>query len=152
MPRRSGKQNHKYKHGMSGSRTYQCWRNMLTRCYNPLSKDFPAYGKRGIKVCVRWKNNFKHFVKDLGLRPQHRTLDRINTNGNYTLKNCRWATKEQQYSNRRAPPKRGKLGHGKPHTEATKRKLSKLKRGQLPWQKQRQQASLREHLLYGMNV
>ena len=36
----------------------------------------------------------------MGERPQNKTLDRINTNGNYEPSNCRWATLKEQCQNR----------------------------------------------------
>lgn len=78
------------------------WSNMKTRCYNPNSANYKYYGARGITVCARWLKSFDYFLKDMGPKPtpQH-SLDRINVNGNYTPKNCRWATQSQQMRNRR---------------------------------------------------
>ena len=76
---------------------------MLQRCCNPRSKGYADYGGRGITVCKRWrgKKGFLNFVADMGIRPRGKTIDRIEVNGNYEPKNCRWATKAVQEHNKR---------------------------------------------------
>lgn len=72
---------------------------MMQRCYNPKSYFYYRYGGRGISVCDRW-HDFDNFIADMGNRPSGLSLDRINNDGNYEPSNCRWATKEQQASNK----------------------------------------------------
>lgn len=86
-------------HGMSDTSTYRSWEQMIQRCTDRGCKDWRWYGARGIKVCRRWRK-FENFLEDMGFRPEGKTLDRQDSNGNYTKHNCRWADKFQQKHNR----------------------------------------------------
>lgn len=81
------------------TRIYNSWNAMISRCKRPEDKRWKHYGGRGIKVCRRWLK-FKNFAVDMGPRPRGKTLDRINNNGNYTRKNCRWISNTLQQRNR----------------------------------------------------
>jgi len=83
------------------SPTYRSWAQMIARCENPKSDQYKNYGGRGIKVCARWRKSFENFLKDMGERPKGLTLDRKYVEGNYTRKNCRWATQKEQANNKR---------------------------------------------------
>lgn len=87
-------------HGMSRTTTYYVWNNMRSRCRDPNCENYTNYGGRGIKVCERWES-FANFVWDMGVQPAGLTLDRIDTNGDYTPDNCRWVTQLDQQRNRR---------------------------------------------------
>lgn len=95
--------NIKHKHSTNNKNTitYNSWRCMKQRCKNPNAIDYKDYGGRGITICERWLNSFQNFLEDMGERPEDKTLDRINNNGNYELSNCRWATHKQQRKNQR---------------------------------------------------
>ena len=81
---------------------------MKKRCYNPLYKQFADYGGRGIKVCAEWLNDFSAF-KEFALKNGYSytanfgetTIDRINANGNYEPKNCRFVNMKIQRQNQR---------------------------------------------------
>ena len=55
---------------------------------------------KGITHCEEW-GSFANFFKDMGIRPEGTTLDRINPYGNYEPSNCRWADILTQENNRR---------------------------------------------------
>lgn len=83
----------------NGTAEYRCWGQMLTRCRNPKSVNYPRYGARGITVCERWLT-FENFFADVGPRPSDaHSIDRIDVNGNYEPSNVRWATTTQQNRN-----------------------------------------------------
>jgi len=73
---------------------------MIQRCNNPHNRAYKHYGSRGITVCKTWLK-FENFLSDMGECPSGLTLDRINNNGNYNKKNCRWTTRKTQARNRR---------------------------------------------------
>lgn len=88
-------------HGMAYSPTYISWKSMLARCENPNAPDYAKYGGAGVSVCEDW-HKFELFVLDMGIRPEGKTLDRIDNAKGYTVDNCKWSTPKQQAENRRS--------------------------------------------------
>ena len=88
--------------GLTESPLHRSWRGMTERCTNRNNKAYKYYGGRGIKVCRRWKK-FENFLLDMGASwAKGLTLERRNPNGNYTPRNCKWATWKEQQNNRRS--------------------------------------------------
>jgi hypothetical protein len=85
---------------ISESKTYKSWLKMRSRCNDMNDIGFNNYGGRGIKICKEW-DNFLNFLKDMGERPKGTSIDRIDVDGNYEPKNCKWSSKQEQNGNRR---------------------------------------------------
>lgn len=94
--------NKKIIHGKSRERIYRVWRNMLDRCENPADNKYSIYGARGISVCEEWHNArlFIEWALNNGYSDELQ-LDRVNTNGDYEPKNCRFVTCSENNRNKR---------------------------------------------------
>lgn len=91
---------HNVTHGMSTTRIFKVWHGMMQRCYDKRQQYYHNYGGRGIRVCSRW-HKFEHFLADMGEGAAGLSLDRKNNDGNYTKRNCYWATRKEQARNKR---------------------------------------------------
>lgn len=100
MIRRSykGIGNPAFSHGLHKSPTWYSWTFMKQRCLNPNRSDYKYYGGRGIRICEAW-HWFPYFLADMGIRPEGKTLDRINNEGDYEPSNCKWSTRTEQSNN-----------------------------------------------------
>ena len=101
----------------SNTPTHETWRGMIDRCRNPLSKGWPYYGSRGIRVCDKWAVSFKSFQEDMGERPAGMTIDRIDNDRGYEPGNCQWSTYRQQRLNQTRTRRLTAFGESKTITE-----------------------------------
>jgi len=100
---KNGKAN--IKHGMKNSSEYKSWQAMKSRCYNKNNKSYKNYGGRGITICERWRNSFEHFLEDMKPKPEPKrkySIERINNDGNYEPKNCKWILRILESRNQRS--------------------------------------------------
>jgi hypothetical protein len=100
------------------TKEYRAWRAIKSRCSNPKTPLYKYYGAIGIRVCLRWTKSYDSFLNDMGRAPSPKhSIDRRNNKGNYTPKNCRWATDIEQQNNRNCTIKIKHLGKTKSLSE-----------------------------------
>lgn len=119
----------KYKHRMTGTRLYNIWSGIKTRCYNSKCKIYKYYGGNGIEMCKEWKDDFISFY-DWATKngyTKNLSIDRIDVNGNYEPSNCRWATHIEQ-ANNTSKNKRISIG-GEEHTLHEWLRIKNINRG-----------------------
>src|SRR5699024_7354378 len=88
-------------HGKWDHKIYAVWRDMKQRCLNPNNQQFDNYGGRGIEIYEDWMvaKHFIEWAKNNGYK-DGLSIDRIDVNGNYEPRNCRWVSMSVQRNNK----------------------------------------------------
>ena len=69
----------------SGTRLYEIWQGMKSRCYYEKDSRYSRHGGRGIAMCDEWRKDFLAF-REWALNNGYSetlTIDRIDNDGNY---------------------------------------------------------------------
>lgn len=97
-------------HGLSKTRVYSIWSEMINRTTNPNHQHSEYYFDRGITVDERWRT-FENFYNDMGEPEKGQWLERVDNSKGYSKSNCTWTSISRQCSNRRSlVNKSGRIG------------------------------------------
>ena len=89
-------------HNGSKTKLYAIYKGMKQRCNNDKNPAYKYYGGKGVCIYGRWMENFDAFRKwslDNGYE-EGLSIDRIDPDGGYNPKNCRWVTMKKQSNNK----------------------------------------------------
>ena len=104
-------------HGLSYTRIYSIYNDMIRRCYDSSNSSYYRYGGRGITVCDEWYDptigkldkhklgnpwfmNFYNWAISNGYSDEL-SIDRKDNDGPYAPWNCQWVNFNTQCNNRR---------------------------------------------------
>ena len=94
-------------HNLSKNKLYKLFYGIKQRCYEVNHKSYKYYGGKGIKICDEWLNDFQKFYDwsvangyDKNAKYGECTIDRIDTNKDYSPENCRWVSMNIQNKNK----------------------------------------------------
>jgi tRNA-binding EMAP/Myf-like protein len=93
---------YKTTHGLSKTRIFKIWQGMKRRCSKNAGEVGKYYYDKGIRVCKEWSEDFMNFYNwamEHGYS-EELTIDRIDYNGDYEPKNCRWVDYKTQNNNK----------------------------------------------------
>ena len=100
-------------HGMTNTPEHKTWFKIKERCYNENEPSYFHYGAIGITMSKEWREDFKVFLHDMGLKPKDGkkyTIDRIDNTRGYEKGNCRWVTTTAQARNKLGLQNNNKTG------------------------------------------
>lgn len=90
------------RHNDIGTRLYRIWSGIKKRCNNKASTVYRYYGGRGISYTSKWEEyvDFAKWARNNGYDDKLE-LDRIDNDGDYNSRNCRWTTRSENLKSRR---------------------------------------------------
>jgi hypothetical protein len=81
-------------HGKSKHPLYKVWEDIKSRCNNPNKKAYKMYGKRDIKLCKDWENNFYNWSMKNNWK-SGLDFHRIDNDKGYSPENCILLTRQK---------------------------------------------------------
>ena len=90
----------------------QRFHGIIQRCKNPRCSNYHRYGGRGIKCLITVEEIKQLWFRDKAYLLTRPSIDRINNDGNYTLKNCRFIESGENSSRASWIDASCKKGHG----------------------------------------
>ena len=84
------------------SSLYKIYMHMKGRCYCKTDKKYKNYGKRGIKICKEWLEDYNVFL-DWSIKNGYKeglSIERIDVNGDYKPDNCKFISISEQTKNK----------------------------------------------------
>lgn len=90
-------------HGMTNTKEYKSWQDMLNRCTNPTGEYYHKYSKLIGGIELDFLTSFELFLGEVGYQPSgggRWSIGRIDNDVGYIRGNLRWETGYQQNRNR----------------------------------------------------
>ena len=81
---------------------FSVYADMKSRCFHKYNKRYMRYGGRGITICKKWLDDrglFYSWAKSHGYK-RGLEIDRINNDGDYSPKNCRFVSQIENARNK----------------------------------------------------
>ena len=91
----------KKRHGLSKTKLYFVWKNIVNRCCRKSHHNYNWYGAKGITLCDEWRNSPESFIRwcvSNGYK-EGLQIDRIDNSKGYSPCNCRFVSRNENQRN-----------------------------------------------------